>query len=164
MKPIKAFIVALLILGGSTLYAQSNSKVIAVVNKANWCPVCEKNGERVMTQVLTQYKEPQVTIVANDLTDEDTKAESKAALEKLGVYKLVEADNKTGQIIFIDRKNKKVINKISVAKSNDELKKAFDQAIRRSYKGNQSRRFCIGCSDFSNYLPAGKPILHTFFG
>jgi thiol-disulfide isomerase/thioredoxin len=132
MQAFKVFIVALFVLASSGIYAQSNSKVIAIVNKADWCGTCQKHGERVMTQVLGDYQEPQVTIAANDLTNESTKAESKVSLEKLGVYELVKNENKTGEIILIDSKTKKVINRISVAKSNEELKKAFDKAIKQS--------------------------------
>lgn len=132
MKTFKTLIAALFVMISASLYAQSNSKVIAIVNKADWCGTCQKNGERVMTQVLGDYKEPLVTIAANDLTNETTKAESKANLEKLGVYEAVANENKTGQIILINRKTGKVIEKISVAKSNEELKKAFDKAIKQS--------------------------------
>lgn len=132
MRSIKIVIVAFLLFATTGVFAQSKSKVIAVVNKANWCHVCQENGERVMTEVLAAFKEPQVTIAANDLTNETTKAESKAALQKLGVYNLVASERSTGQIILIDGKTKKVVNKISVAKTNDELKSAFNQAINRS--------------------------------
>lgn len=129
MKALKLTFLALFVMMGSALYAQSNSKVIAVVNKAEWCGTCQKNGERVMTEVLSQYKAPQVSIAANDLTNEATKEESKKSLESLGVYELVASEKKTGQIILIDSETKKVISRISVAKSTKELKEAFDSAI-----------------------------------
>jgi ABC-type Na+ efflux pump permease subunit len=132
MKAIKIVIVALFLFASSGMYAQSNSKIIAVLSKASWCPTCQANDDRVMTEVFTKYKASEVAVAANDLSNEKTKAESRATLEKLGVYDLVANDNKTGQIILIDRKTKKVITKISVAKSNDELKKAFDKAIKQS--------------------------------
>jgi thiol-disulfide isomerase/thioredoxin len=131
MKVVKFAFLALFVMMSASLYAQSNSKVIAVVNKADWCSTCQKNGERVMTEVLAHYKEPQLSIVANDLTNETTTAESKASLEKLGVYELVANEKKTGQIILIDSKTKKVISTISVAKSTEALKQAFDSAIQQ---------------------------------
>lgn len=132
MKTIKLVLLALAVLAGSAIYAQNNSKVIAVLNKASWCPVCQANDERVMTQVFSQYNASDVIVAANDFSNEDTKKESKESLRKLGVYDVVANDNKTGQIILIDRKTKKIISKISVTKSNDELKKAFDDAIKQS--------------------------------
>lgn len=131
-KAVKVVMVAIFLLAGANLYAQSNSKVIAVVNKADWCGTCEKHGERVMMEVFSQYKESQVTITVNDLTNDTSKAVSKESLEKLGVYKLVENEKKTGLIIFIDRKSNKVISQISVGKSNEKIKEAFDKAIKKS--------------------------------
>lgn len=130
MKALKFTFLALFVMMSSAVYAQSNSKVIAVVNKADWCGTCQKHEERVMTEVLPDYKEPQFSIAANDLTNDKTKAASKASLEKLGVYEVVANEKKTGQIILIDSKTKKVISKISVAKSTEELKQAFDLAIK----------------------------------
>lgn len=132
MKTIKVLMAAFFLLAGANLYAQSNSKVIAVINKADWCGTCEKNGERVMTNVFSKYKEPQVTLVNNDLTDDKTIAASKEALEKLGVYELVAGEKKTGLVTFIDTKTKKVVGTISLAKSNEEIKEAFDKAIKKS--------------------------------
>ena len=131
MKALKFTFLALFVMMSSAAYAQSSSKVIAVVNKADWCGTCQKHGERIMTEVLPDYKEPQFSIAANDLTNDKTKAASKASLEKLGVYEVVANENKTGQIILIDSKTKKVISKISVAKSTEELKQAFDSAIKQ---------------------------------
>lgn len=132
MKLFKIMIAASLLLAATGLYAQSKSKVIAVVNQAAWCHVCQENGARVMTEVLASYKTPLVTIAANDLTNEKTKEASKAELQKLGVYQLVANEKGTGQIILIDRKSKKVVNRISVAKSSADLKAAFNQALSRS--------------------------------
>ena len=132
MKAVKVLMAAFFLLAGANLYAQSSSKVIAVVNKADWCGTCEKNGERVMMNVFSKYKEPQVTLVNNDLTDDKTKAASKEALEKLGVYALVAGEKKTGLVTFIDTKTKKVVGTISLAKSNEEIKEAFDKAIKKS--------------------------------
>ncbi|CAN5414366.1 hypothetical protein BH23BAC1_BH23BAC1_42670 [soil metagenome] len=132
MKAIKIVTAALMLLASSAVYAQSNSKLIVVLNKASWCPTCQANDERVMTEVFSQYDATEVTIVANDLSNEKTKTESEATLKELGVFDLVGNDNKTGQIILIGRKSNKVITKISFAKSNDELKQAFDKAIKQS--------------------------------
>lgn len=131
-KVIKVLMAAFFLLAGANLFAQSNSKIIAVVNKADWCSTCQKNGERVMSNVLSKYEEPQVTIGINDLTNDETKAASKKALEKLGVYALIANEKKTGLVTFIDVKTKKIVGTISVAKSDEEIKDAFDKAIKNS--------------------------------
>jgi thiol:disulfide interchange protein len=128
----KIFIAIVLLLMGATAYAQSESKLIAVVTKADWCGTCKKNEARVGNDVIPAYKDSNITITANDLTNDNTKAESKKNLSALGVYELLENEKNTGQIIFIDAKTKKVISKISVAKSTEELKKAFDEALAKN--------------------------------
>lgn len=132
MKTTKTFLLAFFLLASFNLLAQSNSKIIAVVNKADWCPVCEANGERMMKEVFPSYQEPRATIISNDITDEKTIAASKKDLEKLEVYHLVEKEKRTGLITLIDPKSKKVLGTISVAKPTDEIKKFIDKAIKDS--------------------------------
>lgn len=132
MKALKVLFVAVFSLVSFNTFAQSNAKVIAVVNQAEWCGTCEKHGGRFMSEVVSQYKAPQVTIANNVLTDEKTIASSKKELEALGVYGLVADEKKTGLLILIDNKTKKVISKTSLAKPTEELKAAFDKAIKQS--------------------------------
>ena len=132
MKAINVLMAAFFLLAGANLYAQNNSKVIAVVTKADWCTVCQANGERAMTEVFSKYKEPQVLLSFNDITDDAKKATSKEALEKLGIYDVFKNDKLTGQVTFIDTKTKKVVGKVSLAKPTEEIKAAFDKAIKKS--------------------------------
>lgn len=64
---------------------QSEIKVIAVVNRANWCSVCKANGERFSQNILP-YTTKGLMIVINDLTDETTIAKSKTELENSDLY------------------------------------------------------------------------------
>ena len=51
MKTLKVLLVAFFaVLSSSSVFAQSstNTKIIAVLNKADWCSVCKSNGERAM--------------------------------------------------------------------------------------------------------------------
>jgi hypothetical protein len=132
MKKLKSILVFALFLLSLGAFAQTKSKVIALVTKADWCSTCKANGNRVVTEVLPLYQEPQVKIVVNDLTDKQTKATSNAILVAEGIAKISAKSNTTGQITFINASTKKVISKISVAKSNAEIKNAFDEAIRKS--------------------------------
>lgn len=133
MKTIKVVLFALFVLASANLYAQNQAKVVAVVTKADWCQVCQKNGERMMGEVFSSYQDPtQVNIAMNDITDDAKKAESKAALEKLGVYKPLAKEKRTGLITFINPKNGKVLGEISVSESTEAIKKAFDKAIKQS--------------------------------
>ena len=43
-----------------------------LINKEDWCPVCQVNGPRVMSEVLSTCKNLKVKFVTNDLTNEQT--------------------------------------------------------------------------------------------
>jgi len=127
----------------------SNIKLIAVVNRANWCAVCKANGERFGSNI-SPYAAKGVEIMMNDLTNDSTIAASKEELKKLGVYKqvyttsrkgvgkmmqscgLVSGKNKqmvSGIVTFIDAKTLKVLNETSIAVSDQEMKGLIDQLL-----------------------------------
>lgn len=130
MKNLKLVVALFLISFG--VFAQTESKVYAVVTKADWCPTCKEHGTRVITEVLPLYKEPEVSILVYDATHNATKKASSVALETIGIDKEITNRNVTGEIVFVNANTKKVISRISVAKSNEQIKKAFDQAIIKS--------------------------------
>lgn len=132
MKKLKSLLALVLLLLSAGAFAQTQTKVIAVVTKADWCPTCKVHGARVVTEVLPLYKAPEVKIMVNDLTDDKTKVSSNLNLKQEGITKAMGRNQTTGEITFINATTKKVISKISVAKSNDDIKKAFDQAISKS--------------------------------
>jgi len=132
---LKSMLLALIVIIGSSVCfsvnAQSKSvapKVYAVINKANWCPVCQANGERVMKDVLPACKNLKVKFLANDLTDAATTAKSTAELKKNNVYNSVKEIKSTGVILLVDVKTKKVIKQISVAKPSKEIIKEITAA------------------------------------
>ena len=87
MKTSSKFLITLL-LGlfiSSPLLAQKSAKVIAVVNKADWCKTCKKNEDRAMAAFNESNKDGAVKFVINDLTDKETKAKSVQELEKVGL-------------------------------------------------------------------------------
>ncbi|MDY6800338.1 MAG: hypothetical protein SVU94_03835 [Bacteroidota bacterium] len=104
-----------------SVMAQSGTKVIAVVNKADWCPVCEKNGERAMAALMENNKDGSVQFVVNDLTSNETRAQSIKELKKVGVYETVSEFNSTGVVYFFNARTTELINQISVAKSDEKL-------------------------------------------
>jgi thiol-disulfide isomerase/thioredoxin len=130
MKNVKTILasVALVLLVSVSAFAGTGSKVIAVVNKAEWCPVCEKNGMRAMETFKENNKDMAIQFVGNDLTNDETKAKSAAELKKVGLDKAMADKNGTGVVYFFDANSKKLINQISVAKSNEELAEAMKTA------------------------------------
>ncbi len=147
MKKVKLVIATLLIATGFGSYSQmseslSDQKLIAVVNRANWCGVCKANAER-FSKVLLSYSSKGVSIYLNDLTNETTNAESKQALEKANVYETVNTiprkgmgkaleachlvkDRKqkqdvAGIVTFIDPVSHKQLKQVSIAVSDEEM-------------------------------------------
>jgi len=101
--------------------AQSSAKVIAVISRADWCPVCQANGKKIMQEVIPACKNLQVHFVINDLTNDKTIARSKKILEKQDVENAVEDLKSTGVIILVDNKTKKVLQTISFAEPTDKI-------------------------------------------
>jgi len=127
MKTIKFLIVSLLFIGGISAYSQQ-AKVIAVVNEASWCPVCKAHGERFM-MLMPEYKDKDIVFVMNNLSDDNTAKESRRELEKLGVAEVIKNVTKTGIVTLIDSGTLKIIETVSVSKSDEELRRAFNNAL-----------------------------------
>jgi hypothetical protein len=126
------------------------TKVIAVVNRANWCGVCKANGERFGNNIMP-YATKGLAIVMNDLTDENTIAKSKTDLKKSSIYKqiyktnrkgvgrmmqvcgIVHGKNKSmasGIVTFVDAKTLKVLSETSIAITDAEMKTIIDKLLK----------------------------------
>jgi hypothetical protein len=134
----------------STKFTTAETKVIAVVNRANWCGVCKAHGERFGNNIMA-YATKGLTIVMNDLTDETTIARSKVDLKKSSLYKtiyktnrkgvgrmmqvcgLIHGKNKTmasGIVTFIDAKTLKVLSETSIAIADTDMKAIIDTLLK----------------------------------
>lgn len=126
------------------------TKIIAVVNRANWCGVCKTNGERFGNNIMP-YATKGLVIVINDLTDETTIAKSKADLKKSSLYKQIYKTNRkgvgrmmqvcgilhgkeknmaSGIVTFIDAKTLKVLSETSIATSDAEMKTIIENLLK----------------------------------
>lgn len=123
MKKIQ--LALLLFFSAFASYAQVESKVIAVVTKANWCPACVKNEVRIGSEVMSKINLNDVLVVMNDLTDDTTKRTAEENLKNNGLENL--KLKTTGVISFIDPKTKKVISSISVAEPSDKIVAVFTE-------------------------------------
>ncbi len=132
---MKKLLIATVFLLGTTFsgFAQSHqTKVIALVNKASWCPVCQANGPRFMKNVMPMaMKNKNVQVVMDDLSNEKTKAASLKMLEKAGIADFAKENTATGMLYFIDANTKQLISKVSIAKSNETIEKDFKEALMR---------------------------------
>ncbi len=132
---IKSMLFAFITILGSSIFfsvnAQSKSitpKVYAVINRADWCPACQANGSKVMNELTPACKNLYVKFVANDLTNEQTIANSTLELKKNNVFNAVKETKSTGLILLVDAKTKKVIKQISVTKPSEEIIKEITAA------------------------------------
>lgn len=105
--------------------AQVGKKVIAVINRADWCPVCQANEEKMMKDVMPVFKESNIQFVMNDLTNDATKASSKMKLDEAKVYGAVKKISATGLLLLIDAETGKLLKKISVAEPVEKLVKTI---------------------------------------
>jgi len=128
-KSILARLVLILLVSVSAM-AQSESKVIAVINKAEWCSVCQQNDQRAMAAFMENNKDMAIQFVANDLTNEETKKKSAAELKKFGLDKTMENYKGTGVAYFFNSGTGALISQVSVAKTDQELAEALLTAKR----------------------------------
>ena len=127
MKSSKSTIVSLLLVLfiSASAMAQSGAKVITVVNKASWCPVCQKNGKRAMSVLMAGNQNGVVQFVTNDLSNEKTIQTSAEKLKELNLYQTMKKYKSTGMVYFFDAGSKTLISEISLAQSNQKLARAL---------------------------------------
>ncbi|AYD47191.1 hypothetical protein [Arachidicoccus soli] len=135
----KLFVLAFLLLGVSmsSFAQQTNTKLIAFMNKASWCPVCQANGPRFMKDIMPMaMMNKQVQVVVSDLSNDRTKTASLPMLEKAGIADFAKANKETGELYFLNAQSKQLISKISIAESDMKIKQAFKAALM-SADGNK---------------------------
>lgn len=115
--------------GGNTAKAE----VYAVINRADWCLVCKQNSERV-EGILPEFKTKPIAFIPNDITDGQTSKSSTKYLKKLHIYEAVLPVKETGVMILINAKTHQVINKISLAESNQNIEAAINNSLNNSAK------------------------------
>jgi len=130
MKNVKTILtsVIFIMLLSVAAFAGNESKVIAVVNKADWCHICKENGMRAMETFKKNDMDTDIQFINNNLTNDKTKMKSMKELKKIGLDKAMANRNGTGVVYFFDADSKMLINQVSLTKSNDELVKAMESA------------------------------------
>lgn len=158
MKKLKSLLTIVLLATSFAAHAQdgnmekedTNPKLIAVVNKANWCKVCQANGQR-FGAVLMPYAAKGVKVYMNDVTDTTTATASKTTLENAGIYKAVTKIKRkgmgkmmescglkktkysdamaTGIVTFIHPTTHKQLKQVSIAITDEEMKTTIDNLL-----------------------------------
>ncbi|MDZ7738092.1 MAG: hypothetical protein U5K32_03285 [Bacteroidales bacterium] len=134
MKKMKSLlaVATIMMLAFTTLSAQNNASVIAVMNRADWCPACEKHGERAMTALMKANGDNLVRFVVNDVTDDETKESSALKLSETGLDAEKTASMKsTGVVYFFNAGTKELISSISMSKDDAVLVDAMKEAVNK---------------------------------
>ena len=130
MKTVKTIIAGLLLIGlvPISAMAQKKAEVIAVINRADWCPICQANGKRANMVFKKNNMNGDILFVTNDLTNTQTKNKSAEMLKKYGLDKVMMNHESTGMVFFFNPKTKELIDQISASRTNPELVAAMHEA------------------------------------
>ena len=108
--------------------ATGSPKVIAAVFHADWCSACKKMGPDVMKTMAHYKNNRQVKFVMFNLTDEKTKMTSGKLAQRNGVLSVWNSHQKTGTVLLVDGKTRKVIGKIDSTDSMSDMKRKIETA------------------------------------
>lgn len=136
MKNFKIIILGFMLFAFFTnsSFTQGKSKVICVINKADWCPACVQHGERAMAAFMEANTDGAIQFIANDVTNDETKKKSSENLQELGLEKVMAEHKYTGVAYFFNAESGELISQISVSKTNEELAGAVKSAKQSAIK------------------------------
>ncbi|XZF15492.1 thioredoxin domain-containing protein [Chitinophagaceae bacterium MMS25-I14] len=102
MKQLKSLVTACLMAAGiaglsGESYSQAiqSPRLIAILNRADWCAVCKANEPR-FEKLLTSYAAKGIIVYLNDVTNDSASAASRKTLQAAGVYDAVTAIPRKG--------------------------------------------------------------------
>lgn len=98
-----------------------DTKVVAIVNKADWCSICKAYAGRTVATFTENNNDNYFQFIVNDITNEDTKKISKTAIKKVGLEKTLEGSLAAGVLSFYDVKTKTLLAQVTVANSAEEV-------------------------------------------
>lgn len=99
----------------------NNAKVIAIVNKADWCSICKAYAGRTVATFTENNTDSYFQFIVNDITTEETKKASKPAITKVGLDKTLDGSLAAGVLSFYDVKTKKLLAQVTVANTPEEV-------------------------------------------
>lgn len=104
-------------------------RVVGLLFYADWCNSC-KILEPKLNQVKREFQDKSMLFTRFDMTDEFTKDQSAHFAALLGMenhYR--ENDGKTGFMLLVEERSKKVLGKITKEKSADDIRSILSLAL-----------------------------------
>ncbi len=105
----------------SSFKSADEAKVIAIVNKADWCSICKAYAGRTVAAFTENNTDNYFQFIVNDITNEETKKASKPAIIKVGMEKTLEGSLAAGVLSFYDVKTKALLAQVTVANTPEEV-------------------------------------------
>jgi hypothetical protein len=125
-------LLSLSVIAFSTVYSQSDKKLVVMITRAKWCPTCKANEGKINNELIPVYaSSKKVEVVINDISNKRTKEKSKPVLESANVYGIAKEQMATGTILLIDPSTGKILSKLYVSDPVDELKRAIELASNK---------------------------------
>ncbi len=126
-----AVLMAAFMLQPAVTRAQTKSpQVIAAVFHADWCGKCKQMGPSAMKTMASYARDKDVKFVKFDLTDDSTKAQSAKLAARNGIEPVWNSNQKTGMVLLVDGKTRKVVDTIVSTDSQEDMKRKIE-AVRR---------------------------------
>lgn len=128
-------LVFLTLAAGSSSLAQNTEKLVVMVTRANWCPICRANDRKIKEELIPAYAtSKEISIIFNDVTNGHTKKISKPKLASHGVYEIAQNEQTTGMITLINPATGQVLQRVHVMYPIEDLEKAIDDALLKVKK------------------------------
>lgn len=105
-------------------------QVIAAVFHADWCGKCKQMGPSAMKTMASYARDKDVKFVKFDLTDDSTKAQSAKLAARNGIAPVWNSNQKTGMVLLVDGKTRKVVDTIVSTDSQKDMKRKIEAAKR----------------------------------
>jgi len=118
----------------SSFKPANETKVIAIVNKADWCSICKAYAGRTVETFTENNTDNYFQFIVNDITNEETKKASKPAITKVGLEKTLKGSLAAGVLSFNDVKTKKLLAQVTVANTIEEVASTMKMVREKASK------------------------------
>lgn len=103
-------------------------QVIAAGFHADWCGKCKQMAPNAMKTMASYKGDRTVKFVNFDLTNDATKKQSAKLAARNGLTSVWNSYQKTGMVLLVDGKTRKVIDTIDFTDSKSEMKEKIEAA------------------------------------